>query len=596
MDKEKIKEAVKVYLQEENSDYAIMLNGKWGSGKTYFVKNELINHIQNQDDRKVIYISLFGITTIDELYSIICLHIVNIKTNEYAEKRKAINNPILQGLNKIKSENMSIISSVLAKGLNILPKADVIKSIASEISSDRINFNNYVFIFDDLERNSLGYEQLLGFFDKIADQDKLKAILVCNEKKIKSKYYKKFKEKVVGLTIEYSTNMRFEFDDIVKLTIDNEDIRKIVIDNKSTVLKLFNSNNSNNLRTFTFVCKRFSEICMYIDSVYIKYDKNKKYFEKILMEILRLVVIKSISIKEKNTNDDINKNNGFASYEKDDKYISCEFIFEYLRNYNLDKDEVNQFLEKFVTFEDNIEKNEIITKLNNAFYLDNDTEVKKVLKEAYYGIENDKFNINVYPYILNNIFILENILYDNEIPDREDLKKYIKKNVTTRAKDYLDSIWVNHEEGDKTAIEFQKELQEIIIKENKKMEQTSFKEIFESENDCFIDKFKCYMYDKKNHMDRNGELMSLISIEAVFEKIKGLNNKQILEFYNGLSYIYQTNNSSLKEFYHSDKEFFRELKEKIESELLTEKSSKSKMQKLRLKGFCEYLDTIYNKL
>ena len=36
---------IKVYINEYCSDYAVMLNGSWGSGKTYFVKNELI-HIE----------------------------------------------------------------------------------------------------------------------------------------------------------------------------------------------------------------------------------------------------------------------------------------------------------------------------------------------------------------------------------------------------------------------------------------------------------------------------------------------------------------------------------------------------------------------
>ena len=38
MSKEIIKNAISVYIQEEKSDYAVMLNGAWGSGKTYFVK------------------------------------------------------------------------------------------------------------------------------------------------------------------------------------------------------------------------------------------------------------------------------------------------------------------------------------------------------------------------------------------------------------------------------------------------------------------------------------------------------------------------------------------------------------------------------
>ena len=39
--REKIIKSVKVYIDENMSDYAVMINGAWGSGKTYFVKNEL---------------------------------------------------------------------------------------------------------------------------------------------------------------------------------------------------------------------------------------------------------------------------------------------------------------------------------------------------------------------------------------------------------------------------------------------------------------------------------------------------------------------------------------------------------------------------
>lgn len=34
--------AIKRYLNDDTSDYAIMLSGEWGAGKSYFVKKEVM--------------------------------------------------------------------------------------------------------------------------------------------------------------------------------------------------------------------------------------------------------------------------------------------------------------------------------------------------------------------------------------------------------------------------------------------------------------------------------------------------------------------------------------------------------------------------
>ena len=92
---ESIKNAIDVYIQEEKSDYAIMLNGPWGCGKTYFVKNELIDDLQDKFNRDVVYISLFGINNLDDLYNNIALQILNIKTTEYLDESNRGNNSLL---------------------------------------------------------------------------------------------------------------------------------------------------------------------------------------------------------------------------------------------------------------------------------------------------------------------------------------------------------------------------------------------------------------------------------------------------------------------------------------------------------------------
>ena len=44
-----------------NTDYALLIDGKWGSGKTYYVKNILIPLIEKDKKYKPIYISLNGL-------------------------------------------------------------------------------------------------------------------------------------------------------------------------------------------------------------------------------------------------------------------------------------------------------------------------------------------------------------------------------------------------------------------------------------------------------------------------------------------------------------------------------------------------------
>ena len=59
------------YIRKPYTDYAIMLNGKWGSGKTYFWNNNLrdkIEKISNEGKKyKTIYISLYGVNSLEEI-------------------------------------------------------------------------------------------------------------------------------------------------------------------------------------------------------------------------------------------------------------------------------------------------------------------------------------------------------------------------------------------------------------------------------------------------------------------------------------------------------------------------------------------------
>ena len=75
-DKE-IVEIIKNYILNPNNDNAIMLDGEWGSGKTFFIKNEVIEELtgleKESDNKKkkvkFIYISTYGVKDAREIDS-----------------------------------------------------------------------------------------------------------------------------------------------------------------------------------------------------------------------------------------------------------------------------------------------------------------------------------------------------------------------------------------------------------------------------------------------------------------------------------------------------------------------------------------------
>lgn len=68
-------EAIRIvydYIKSPFTNGAIFINGEWGSGKTYFVNNKLKGLIEKEDidekDKKeIVYVSLYGFTSCDEV-------------------------------------------------------------------------------------------------------------------------------------------------------------------------------------------------------------------------------------------------------------------------------------------------------------------------------------------------------------------------------------------------------------------------------------------------------------------------------------------------------------------------------------------------
>ena len=58
-----VTEYLDYYCAMDNApEFAVLLNGEWGSGKTWFIKKFI-----EENDLKIIYVSLYGITSFTEI-------------------------------------------------------------------------------------------------------------------------------------------------------------------------------------------------------------------------------------------------------------------------------------------------------------------------------------------------------------------------------------------------------------------------------------------------------------------------------------------------------------------------------------------------
>lgn len=59
---EELVESILDYVRADYTDYAVMINGEWGSGKTYFWNNKVRNKIESMTlNRKIIYNNIYVI-------------------------------------------------------------------------------------------------------------------------------------------------------------------------------------------------------------------------------------------------------------------------------------------------------------------------------------------------------------------------------------------------------------------------------------------------------------------------------------------------------------------------------------------------------
>lgn len=206
-DKE-ITEILIEYIKEKRYTNAILIDGDWGTGKTFFIKKILLKELKKNVGKKdrCLYVSLYGIEDVVQISSKIYAEIlVNSVTNFFEDKIKKTF--IYTGI-KLATKLSSTFESW--KGIRLPSLKDI------------INIKNCIIIFDDIERANMDINKILGYVNDLVEHNEVKAILVANEKEIvENEKYIKIKEKLIGKTIKYAPKLSIVYKNILECYIKN---------------------------------------------------------------------------------------------------------------------------------------------------------------------------------------------------------------------------------------------------------------------------------------------------------------------------------------------------------------------------------------
>ncbi|PEP73929.1 hypothetical protein CN581_28980 [Bacillus toyonensis] len=364
-------ESILNYVKRDETSYAVLLNGRWGSGKTYFWENVLKEKIE-RTGKKTIYVSLYGINSIDEI-----------------NKRIALGRwGIVQKLNDNKWGGR--VTELAKATFGILKNVEIpfVKDMQlPEINFEQfIDFTETVLCFDDLERANIGVNEILGYINNFVEHDGIKVIIIGNEEEIAEKLndqnlelkmlttyfylektgegkfdniqpskekhipinnlitnklkdlfhkkneYKRIKEKLIGKTLTIQLDEENLINNIIKQT-SNTKLNSFLEHNIQIIDATFKESGNRNIRILKQALEDF-------ELIYQQCEQSDYELDEMPRSILKFVLAASFEIKNNepgneelkdiHSNDDFNEQIGITRIEKKSNKIFPEkFVNKY---------------------------------------------------------------------------------------------------------------------------------------------------------------------------------------------------------------------------------------------------------------------------
>ncbi len=602
---DEIKNVITEYLNNSNAEYAVMIDGEWGTGKTYFLKHSLLEIMDNIDNgkdkrRKCAYVSLYGLKSIDEVSKEIIFQFLGKKNKGKVEALDTV----IDTAGNILSASLGAVNIDLSKAKGILEKIDI---------------KNWLICFDDLERCCISVNEVLGYMNHLVEHNNCKVIVLANEKemgkiklnqKLEEKYqvvlmgqhlllsnennssttdkivdieklqketkalfnediiYQIIKEKVIGLTIRYEPRMEEVYDLIINEHEYGGKFKEYLIENKAKILQYFKELECYNLRTLISV---FGTIRKVYDEMTSKGYNNTEYFTGIMEEFVKYIVRLSIYFKNGGNVGklDLSSGIGYVSLKKDGykRTKGFKFLEKYCTTMSFSEEEfietVSQLRKEYKEEEARIlqsKHGQAYSELAN-WWKKEDDEVCHLIMQLREEIHQDQYSFHIYQSIIGQLMVIRH--WGHNIGDMEELIEVMNQNIEkSETVVDIDRHSYSFEES-----ALKKEYEAYINRLNLKVEDknriikiTEISKYLDSAN--WAEELFGYCNDHFNDFIARNGFIDLINIDLLLEKMQNASAKELCLVKDMFSRVYEPSN--IKAYLMADKEKIQEFKEKVE--------------------------------
>jgi hypothetical protein len=199
--------------------FAVMLNGPWGIGKTFLLKEFL--KLVAAGGLRCLYVSLYGLTSFEEIDDAILRAMYPLLDNKGIQ---------------LAGRAVRAAGKFFRVDLDLAPK-----DILAKANAD-------LFVFDDLERCDIPVSRVLGYINEFVEHDTRKVIIVANEKEIRGgDDYHRIREKVIGKTFEIQSALKQALETFTK-SIDDKRARDFLESKSENISQIYHQSGLNNLR------------------------------------------------------------------------------------------------------------------------------------------------------------------------------------------------------------------------------------------------------------------------------------------------------------------------------------------------------------
>lgn len=224
--------------------YAVLLKGKWGCGKTHFINHWIDAYQKQEAEDKVlepVYVSLYGLS----------------ETKQITTAINRVLYPILYGKAAKAGKTFLKFMSAIVLKCDVDWNKDGNSDFSMDLGLDALSIfksedeqvkKGNLLIFDDLERCDIPMKKLLGYLNFFVEQCNCHLIVIGDEDKIaegeNKKIFGEFKEKTIGREFEIATDIHSALDTFVNQTPKND----FVVGHQEQIEKFFAMTECDNLR------------------------------------------------------------------------------------------------------------------------------------------------------------------------------------------------------------------------------------------------------------------------------------------------------------------------------------------------------------